>query len=53
MIRMPSAEKLLQNSSTPKHCASAQHFFWGTARQTSALAEAAKDMAIFFSPFYL
>ena len=27
MILMPFAEKLLQYSSTPKHCATAQHFF--------------------------
>ena len=44
MILIPSAEKLLANSRTPKHSARAQQCFWGKIRQTSALAAEEKEL---------
>jgi len=50
MMRTPSAVKLLPNSRTPKHSATAQQFFVKGARQTSAFALAENEIATFLSP---
>ena len=46
IMRMESAEKLLQNSRMPKHWANAQQCFAGCKRQISAFAAAEKDNVI-------